>query len=137
MLKEITRSGQPVLRYLPEKASTLKQRSILCVPLNTAGKPVGSIYAEMNGLFGRFTNQDLDLLKVLANQAAVAIENTAWARTLENKVDERTAELQASKAATEQRNAELAVINSIQQGLAAELEFQAIVDLVGISCANL
>ena len=37
-----------------------------------------------------------------------------------------------SKHATEQRNAELAVINSIQQGLAAELrEFQAIVELVG------
>ncbi len=32
---------------------------------------------------------------------------------------------------TEQRNAELAVINSIQQGLAAKLNFQAIVDLVG------
>ena len=32
---------------------------------------------------------------------------------------------------TEQRAAELAVINSIQQGMAAELDFQAIVDLVG------
>jgi len=30
-----------------------------------------------------------------------------------------------------QREAELAIINSIQQGLAAELDFQAIVDLVG------
>ena len=32
---------------------------------------------------------------------------------------------------TEQRAAELAVINSIQEGMAAELDFQAIVDLVG------
>src|SRR5437588_8388129 len=32
---------------------------------------------------------------------------------------------------TEQRNAELAVINRIQEGMAAELDFQAIVDLVG------
>ncbi len=32
---------------------------------------------------------------------------------------------------TEQRNAELAVINSVQQGLAAELDFQAIIDVVG------
>src|SRR5262249_28475992 len=32
---------------------------------------------------------------------------------------------------TEQRNAELAIINSIQQGLAAELDFQAIIDVVG------
>ena len=32
---------------------------------------------------------------------------------------------------TEHRNAELAVINSIQQGMARELNFQAIIDLVG------
>jgi len=32
---------------------------------------------------------------------------------------------------TEQRAAELAVINSIQEGMAAELDFQAIIDLVG------
>ena len=31
----------------------------------------------------------------------------------------------------EQRNNELAIINTIQQGLAAELDFQSIVDLVG------
>ena len=32
---------------------------------------------------------------------------------------------------TEERNNELSIINSVQQGLAAELDFQAIVDLVG------
>ena len=32
---------------------------------------------------------------------------------------------------TERRSSELAVINSIQQGMAKELNFQAIVDLVG------
>src|SRR5207237_4289076 len=50
---------------------------------------------------------------------------------LEQKVEERTSELTASNANLAQRNAELAIINSIQQGLAAELNFQAIVDLVG------
>jgi GAF domain-containing protein/CheY-like chemotaxis protein/tetratricopeptide (TPR) repeat protein len=131
VIKEVARSGQPVLRYLPEKAPPLKQRSVLCVPLITTGRQVGSIYTELEGTFGRFTTQDLDLLKVLANQSAVAIENAAWARTLEDKVDQRTMELQTSKVVTEQRAAELAIINSIQQGLAAELDFQAIVNLVG------
>ena len=131
ILKEVARSGQPILRYLPENAPPLKQRSILCVPLITTGKQVGSIYTELGGFYGRFTTQDLDLLKVLSNQSAVATENAAWAHTLEDKVEQRTAELQVSKLATEQRNSELAVINSIQQGLAAELDFQAIVDLVG------
>ena len=47
----------------------------------------------------------------------------------------RTPELKAQLAQTtaelEQRNAELAVINSIQQGIADSLSFQAIVELVG------
>jgi hypothetical protein len=40
-------------------------------------------------------------------------------------------ETQSLLKETEQRAAELAVINSIQEGSAAELDFQAIVDLVG------
>jgi hypothetical protein len=32
---------------------------------------------------------------------------------------------------TQRRNAELAVINSIQAGIASKLDFQAIIDLVG------
>ncbi|HYT96723.1 MAG TPA: GAF domain-containing protein, partial [Casimicrobiaceae bacterium] len=39
--------------------------------------------------------------------------------------------LKATRELLEQRNAELAIINSIQQGLATRLDFQAIVDLVG------
>jgi hypothetical protein len=38
---------------------------------------------------------------------------------------------------TEQQNAELAVINSVQQGLAAELDFQSIIDLVGDKIAEI
>src|SRR5262245_29524795 len=41
------------------------------------------------------------------------------------------AETQRLLKETEQRNAELAVINSIQQGVAGSLDFQGIIDLVG------
>ncbi len=51
--------------------------------------------------------------------------------TLEQKVVERTRELQEANAAVEQRAAELGVINSVQQGLASKLDMQAIYDLVG------
>ena len=44
---------------------------------------------------------------------------------------DRTAEARSAQATAEQRAAELAIINSIQQGMAGELDFQAIVDLVG------
>lgn len=44
---------------------------------------------------------------------------------------ELLAEIQRLQHENEQRAAELAVINSIQQGMAAELDFQGIIDLVG------
>ena len=68
---------------------------------------------------------------MLASQAAVALDNAQWSQGLEQKVAQRTEELQASNALLEQRANELAIINSIQEGMAAELDFQAIVDLVG------
>ncbi len=40
-------------------------------------------------------------------------------------------ELGAANSSLDRRDAELAIINEIQRGLAAELDFQAIVELVG------
>ena len=65
-------------------------------------------------------DSDVRLLETLANSMSVALENARLFDETQRLLNE-----------TKQRNSELAVINSIQQGLAAELDFQAIVDLVG------
>src|SRR5512136_2361991 len=67
-----------------------------------------------------FSDSDLRLLQTLANSMSVALESARL-------FDETTRLLKE----TEQRNAELAVINSIQQGVAASLDFKTIIDLVG------
>jgi len=131
ILVEVNRKVQPLLRYDPPDAETIDQRSILCVPIFISGRVTGLIYTELSGIYGRFSNQDMDLLNAFANQAAVSIENANWSYTLEEKVKARTAELQTAKQATEQQVAELEIINNIQQALAAELDFQAIIELVG------
>jgi hypothetical protein len=61
---------------------------------------------------------------MLASQAAVALDNAQWSAGLEQKVAERTWQL-------EQRVDELAIINSVQQGISASLDFQQIVNIVG------
>ncbi len=122
---------QAVLRHVPPDSPELEQLSQLCAPLVAAGRLLGLLYADMAGTFGRFTDRDRDLLSVLANQAAVALENAAWAESLERRVDERTGELRAANQGLEQRTAELAIINSVQQGLAVQLDMVAIYDLVG------
>ncbi|HZI83545.1 MAG TPA: GAF domain-containing protein, partial [Casimicrobiaceae bacterium] len=131
LLADARRGGSVTLIHTPDKAPELKQRSRIVAPLIVQSKLLGYLYTDMDGFYGRFDETDRDMLGLLANQAAVALDNAQWSAGLEQKVEERTRELTASNANLEQRNAELAIINSIQGGLASKLDFGEIVDLVG------
>jgi GAF domain-containing protein/CheY-like chemotaxis protein/tetratricopeptide (TPR) repeat protein len=135
MLETIGITRHPILEVSQPKGSGEPESAIawsrLAIPLIARANLIGIIYADNRLVFGGFGQTDIDLLSVFASQAATAIENARWSQTLEQRVEERTIELQASNSNLEQRNSELAIINSVQQGLAAELDFQAIVDLVG------
>ena len=130
-LMDVRRTRVVSLTYSPEGASELDPRSRIIAPLIAQRELLGYLYADLDGAFGRLRESDRDLLGMLASQAAVALDNAQWSQGLEQKVAQRTEELQTSNALLEQRANELAIINSIQQGMAAELEFQAIIDLVG------
>ncbi len=119
------------LRHGPAGADAVDQRSCLVAPLIAQRSLLGYLYADIEGAFGRFHDADRDLLAVLAAQAAVALANIRASEGLEAKVAERTAEAQTARERAEQRASELAVINSIQQGMAAQASFQGIVELVG------
>ncbi|HWD16923.1 MAG TPA: GAF domain-containing protein, partial [Casimicrobiaceae bacterium] len=123
-LLEARRTRAARLRHTPEDAPILEQRSSLIVPLIVQRDLLGYVYVDIDGAFGHFHDGDRDLLAMLASQAAVALANVRFAEGLERKVEERTAEL-------EQRAGELAIINSIQQGIAGSLDFQGICELVG------
>lgn len=75
--------------------------SILCVPLIHQGKLSAILYLENNLTPGAFTQDRLEILKLLCSQAAISLENSRlyeqqedYSRTLEAKVAERTAALQ-------------------------------------------
>jgi len=119
------------LRYGPEGAAAVDQRSCLVAPLLAQDRLLGYVYADVEGAFGRLTDDDRDLLATLAAQAAVALDNLRFASGLKAEVAERTAEARTAQAQAEQRAAELALVNDIQQGVGAKLDFQAIVDVVG------
>ena len=112
------------LRHGPDGADPIDQRSCMVAPLLVNRELLGVLYADLEGLFGRFRESDHHLLATLAAQAAVALANLRTQEGLERQVAERT-------AALEQRAGELALINSIQQGMSAKLDFQGIVNLVG------
>ena len=97
------------------KSSFFHQKSKIVAPLIAQNQVLGYLYVDMSTLYGTFDEADRDMLGMLANQAAVALDNARLLEELERKVQERTAELQTSNTSLEQRNAELLIINSIQQ----------------------
>jgi PAS domain S-box-containing protein len=88
-------------------------QSILFVPLVTGGKATGVISLQNVDREHAFSESDQQLLETLAGSLSVALEN---ARLVHE---------------TRQRNAELAVINSVQEAVAGELDPQSIYDTVG------
>ena len=88
-------------------------KSVLFVPLIVGGRGTGVISLQNLDRTHAFSDSDQQLLETLAGSLSVALEN---ARLVHE---------------TRQRNAELALINSVQESIAGELDPQAIYDLVG------
>jgi PAS domain S-box-containing protein len=60
-------------------------RSILCLPLTNQGKLIGVLYLENNLTPHVFTSTRIAVLKLLASQAAMSLENTRLYRDLEER----------------------------------------------------
>ncbi|HEY9853947.1 MAG TPA: AAA family ATPase [Leptolyngbyaceae cyanobacterium] len=86
-----------------------KPKSILGAPIINQGKLIGIIYLENNLTTGVFTNERIEVLKILCAQAATALVNALlyeqleeYSRNLEIKVQERTQELKENNEQLEQ-----------------------------------
>jgi sigma-B regulation protein RsbU (phosphoserine phosphatase) len=61
---------------LQESVVAADIRSAMCVPMWNNKEIIGLIYSDRSGLFKQFAEEDLELLTVIANLAAIKIENT-------------------------------------------------------------
>ena len=113
-LEQILQNGGNVVE------GTETPKSVLFVPLIVGQDVTGYISLQNIDRQDAFSESDVRLLQTLASSMSVALEN---ARLFD--------ETQRLLKETEERNAELAIINSVQEGLASKLEIQAIYDLVG------
>ena len=101
-------------------AGTQMPKSLLFVPLLTGNIIRGYVSLQNIDIENAFSESDIRLLETLANSMSVALENARL-------FDETNRLLKE----TEQRTAELGIINSVQEGLASKLDIQAVYDLVG------
>ncbi len=95
-------------------------RSVLFAPLVVAGEVRGRISLQNLDRVHAFSEQDERLITTIASSLSVALENA--------RLFDETKRLLAE---TDRRAAELAIVNSVQQGLAAQLDAQAMYELVG------
>src|SRR5688572_9396626 len=105
------------MKVLP---GTEHPKSLLFVPLISGDKVKSYVSLQNVDKENAFSDADIRLLETLSNSMSVALENARL-------FDETNRLLKE----TEQRTAELAVINSVQDGLAKELDMQGIYDLIG------
>jgi GAF domain-containing protein len=99
---------------------TDNSKSMLSVPIVVGDRFLGDISIENFERENAFAPSDIRLVSTVAGSLGAALENARLFDETQRLLEE-----------TKQRAAELAVINSVQQGMAEHLEFQSIVDLVG------
>lgn len=69
-------------------------KSVLCLPITTQGRLIAIVYLENNLTEHAFTKKHKDTVELISAQAAVSLINARHYETLENKVAQRTAQLQ-------------------------------------------
>ena len=119
----LLRAGEPLLLTWPDMEDLYRRGDVdffgaqsvdwLGVPLRSEGRTVGALVVQSYRDDVHHTEQDKDLLMFVASHIGAALSR---ARAIEE---------------TRQRNAELALVNDVQRGLAEHLEMQAMYELVG------
>ena len=105
---------------LPKKSGLNR----IIAPLIAQNQVIGYLYVDMDSLYGSFDDTDRDMLGMLANQGAVALDNAGLLEGLERKVEERTEQLNA-------RVDELAILNSVGEAMAKTLDVKTVTRIVG------
>jgi GAF domain-containing protein len=104
----------------PALPGTDESKSMVRVPIIASDRIIGSISIENFEREYGFSESDVRLLQTVASSMGVALENARLFDETQRLLNE-----------TKQRNSELAIINSVQKGLASKLDIQDIYDLVG------
>jgi signal transduction histidine kinase len=99
-------------RFSTDKA-VLKHtiKSVLCIPVLSKASLIAIIYLENNLAEAAFTSSNLQTLKMLSGQMAISLENALLYENLEQKVQERTRQLEDKQHELKYKNQALQEAN--------------------------
>ncbi|HMZ58021.1 MAG TPA: AAA family ATPase, partial [Leptospiraceae bacterium] len=129
----VTRSGSQVMLSDASKSMFGKDeyiiknniKSVLCYPVRSQGKLIGTVYLENSLTSDAFTPDRVELLRVLSAQTAVSLENSILYSSLEKKVEERTRSLEYANAELEklaQSRLRLSAVGEMVSGLVHDIK---------------
>ncbi|MDO9553376.1 ATP-binding sensor histidine kinase [Rhodonellum sp.] len=96
-----------------------KLSSVMCLPIFAVGKMIGMLYFENTLIKGVFNKNRIEILKMLLGQIGISIENAILYGNLEEKVLERTKEIE--KAYADLKSAQSKLIQSEKMASLGEL----------------
>jgi signal transduction histidine kinase len=125
LIGEILRSGQSIrVREISSHPSSAGfppghpvMHSFLGVPIAAYGRPIGQIYLTDRIDAEEFSEQDQQLIELLAAHAAAAIENARLYRQVMRSQEELA-----------QRNEELGLINNLASAVASSMDLDALLE---------
>lgn len=145
IISQVEKELKPIIIYdaitdsqLNMQHSVISQeiRSVICAPIINKEELLGVIYLDNNLMSGLFDEEDKKVLELICSQAGISIENARlykrlkeyseeiekWSRNLEQKVHERTEELNKKNIELEYMIDKLREHTKVVEELAAEKE---------------
>ena len=98
--------------------------SMICLPITSKGKKTGMLYLENNLIKGAFNKNRIKTLQLLSGQIGISIDNAILYENLEEKVQERTEEIEKQKIQiqVEKEKSEKLLLNILPRKTAEELK---------------